>query len=117
MSDLIIFLVMALIAFAITSAITLFAMRYRPNWTKGKIAVVAAIPVPSLLFLPSIFLILRSKAFEYFNPEACGLDGCGLDMALGIIGTLSALAIFAVAALLALLIARSHKSRCCSESV
>lgn len=117
MSDVTIFLAITLIALAFTTAIALLATRYRPNWTKGKIAVVAAMPIPSLLFLPSIFLILRSKAFEYFNPEACGLDGCGLDMALGIIGTLSALAIFGVTALLAVLIARSHVSRPRSESV
>ena len=57
--------------------LSLLISKYRPQWPGRRALILAAMPIPALVWMLCIILFVWS-AFSY--KEECGVDACGMTM-------------------------------------
>ncbi len=51
--------------------------RLRPNWRRWRVAVISALPVPTIALAACLYLFVDAASA---SPEECGVDACGMVM-------------------------------------
>jgi hypothetical protein len=79
------------VAAAVLLGIALHALR--PSWSRRRIMLVSASPVPSMVLAACIYVFVRAATA---SAEACGVDACDMAMMAATLGLGIAIAGFAV---------------------
>lgn len=73
--------------------------KYRRSWSRRKCALVSAALLPGLICIPGILLIVVTIATP---SKDCGVDACGMTIAVAMMGLFAAFVGFAIGFVLAL---------------
>lgn len=68
----------------------------REGWSKRKIALLSALPVPGILALLLVWVIGRAYFAGIVDPESCGVDACGMAIGFSMIGLFAAFVVYGV---------------------
>lgn len=69
----------------------------RPQWTARRISYIAASPIPLLIAVACVFIIVEASMTP---SEKCGVDACGMAMAMSVITLVIAFALFVIGAII-----------------
>jgi len=81
-----------------------FLPQRRPGWSRAKVGLVAALPIPLILWGLSAYVV---ASVMMTSREDCGVDACGMAMAAAITGAGAVLVLYLIGFGLALLVGRS----------
>lgn len=94
------------IAVCVGSAVLAFVLaRKRPGWRKRGVLIPALVPTGPIM-APCAYLVAHAAAADFFWPETCGVDACGMAMVFGVIGLFFAFLLFAFGAAIAFFVRR-----------
>lgn len=68
--------------------------RRKPEWTRRKVTLIAAAPVPGTLGVLAALLVLNAFFDAITDRESCGVDACGMEMAFGTIVLVALLLVY-----------------------
>lgn len=91
-------------ALVCASCIATFVLAYLlasrcKHWSDRKVMLISALPVPGLLMALTAFVIGHAIFTGIVDPEACGVDACGMAMMFGSIGFAAGFAAYIIALL------------------
>ncbi|MDE2437205.1 MAG: hypothetical protein KGM49_13185 [Sphingomonadales bacterium] len=52
-------------------------MRWKPSWSRRKTAILAALPLPSIIWIVCLVVFFNAATS---SQESCGVDACGMSM-------------------------------------
>jgi hypothetical protein len=68
-----------------SGALAMALTNYKPNWPKKRVILLAALPLPLLLWILSRVVVMNAMTA---SQEECGVDACGMAAASGFFGML-----------------------------
>lgn len=81
----------------------------RQDWRRGKIVVLAALPIPGLIGLTGLWVFGKALIVSIMRPETCGVDACSMAMMFSLMGLASALGVFVFALGIAWLVCKRFR--------
>jgi hypothetical protein len=72
--------------------------RYKARWSLGRIALVAALPVPAMLAILPLCLWLDAS---FTSDEKCGVDACAMAMMIALMALIGVFVVFLYSILIA----------------
>jgi hypothetical protein len=94
MSDMQTFLLFLAVSGVLALSLGGFLARRNRNWTRRKVAMVSAAAVPCLVGFLCGLVVGHAFYDAMINPERCGVDACGMEMAFGTIALGGLLAVY-----------------------
>lgn len=99
MTDSEFFLALVCVSCVVTLGFACLLAGWRGQWSDRKVRLIAAFPIPGLLMGLTAFMAGHALVTSIFDPEACGVDACGMGMMVGTMGFGAGLAAYIIALL------------------
>lgn len=80
MSDSMLLMLFVALTCLLSAGFAIIVRRRRPHWSRLKVSLLSALPLPGLVALLSLLIIGRAFVDSVVDRESCGVDACGMEM-------------------------------------